>query len=92
MDRFEIEIEGSAFLSKSEFFANGVPEKIGLDEITEEIEDVTMYDLLNDWNMSDCLRATLTDTETGAVWECNGHYWTLVSDRRLLPGEQRLFK
>lgn len=91
MNRFVFEFEGRAPLTVKEFFANGVPEEITMDSVTEELEAVSLFDLLNDWNLSDCLSVTVMDVVTGAVWESNGFGWRLIKDRDLLPGEQRLF-
>ena len=91
MSRFKFDLDGTSYLSEQEFFPNGVPEEIGLDEITNEIENVSLSTLLTDWNLVEDLGATLTDTETGAQWVCDGHDWRLVRTRKLLPGEQRLF-
>lgn len=91
MSRFIFSIDGDAHLSENEFFPDGVPDEIGLDEITNEIEDVSHTDLMMDWNLIDSLTVTLTDTETGAQWRSYGHGFELVRTRKLLKGEQRLF-
>lgn len=91
MGRFVFSFQGEVDLSEGEFFPNGVPAEIGLDEISEEMKTLTLHEILNDWYLEDSLGVTMTDRDTGAVWEYNGKGFNLVKARRLLKGEQRLF-
>lgn len=92
MNRFVFEFDGRSPLSVKEFFANGVPEEITMEEISKTLDGVSAFDLMNDWNLSGDLYVTLMDVETGAIWQNTGTSWHLIQDRYLLPGEQRLFE
>lgn len=91
MNRFVFEFEGRAPLTAREFFANGVPVEIGLEEISERLDGISVDDLLYDWNLAGDIEVTMMDVETGAIWQNTGNSWHLIKDRDLLPGEQRLF-
>lgn len=94
--RFFFEFHGSASVSEKAFFGFDFMQERGNKEITHEdirevLDTVDAMELLTDWNMSDCLEVTVTDNETGAIWAFDGFKWSMIQDRRILPGEQRLF-
>lgn len=96
MARFMFEFDGLAYVNEAGFFGYDFMQETGREitheDIREVLDAVDAMDLLVDWNLSSCLEATLTDTKTGAIWSFDGYEWQMVQDRRLLPGEQRLFE
>lgn len=96
-DRFHFEFSGSVSVSEKGFFGFDFMQELDGREIEQEdvmgvVRYVDPMELLQDWNLSDCLKVTLTDNETGAVWEFDGFEWSMIQDRRILPGEQKLFE
>lgn len=93
MNRFVFEFEGKSSLDEYEFFAGRTihPEKIYLEDVSKELDGVSVDSLLNEWNLAVDINVILRDTETGAIWQNTGDSWHLIQDRALLPGEQRLF-
>lgn len=99
MKRFVFEFDGNCALDEYEFFAGRMPhpEVINLEDVGDELDGVSVDTLMNDWNMADAVTVTMTDIETGAIWENNGRSWRLTNEnevkfgRKLLPGEQPLF-
>lgn len=92
MSRFVFSFEGESHLSEREFFAGDVPDSINNENVFEQIEDVSIMDLIDDWYLLEGISVTLRDLETGATWVNSGHGWEMVAARKTLPGEQRLFE
>jgi hypothetical protein len=91
---FTVEFSGVSRLTDKQFFGfdfmqEGV--EITPQVIEEYLEDVTPLRMLEEWNLSDDLVTTVVDNATGAIWEYDGAGWKMIRERRLLPGEQRLF-
>lgn len=94
--RFHFEFHGSASVGVAGFFGANRDEDVSdialndIQAVLDDYQDIGAF--LEEWSLMSCIEATLVDTETGARWEFDGWDWKMVQDRRLLPGEQRLFK
>lgn len=96
MPRFQFDFSGYDGLEENEFFGYDFKDEEGreptFDDIQKVLYETTPDELLKDWGMDGCLVITVVDEETGAAWSYEGYGWTMIRDRRLLPGEQRLFE